>query len=480
MGGLILPAAAPETQGVPSGAILGLIEAAREAELPLHSLLIARHGKLICEAYWSPFTASTLHRMFSETKSLVSIAVGCLCAERGWSLNDTLVSVFPDVPNAAHLSPELRELTLRDTLRMATPYLKTTYKADPDGDWVRSFFTVAPSRRAGSGFAYDTSAAHTLCALVERSTGQSMLEYLRGKCLDEIGFSKAAYCLKDRNGVSMGGSGLMALPRDMLALTVLLANGGKFNDRQLLPENYIKQATACQISTAAGGTDGVDFRQGYGYQFWRLRHNAWCMYGMGGQFSIYLPDRDLVIVTTADTQGIAGGTQMLLDLLWRYLLPALTDTPLPPSRGSELLKQKLAGLKLPCAENKAETSHGSYACVFGENGLGLRSARFSLGSTGGELALTRTDGQTETIAFGIGRNKTGFFTARGAKEPCVASGGFQDRDTFLIRVQLAGERLGDLAIELTFNGSYMTIFSRCFEEWGFYGFDGAATGQLLH
>ena len=156
--------------------------------------------------------------MFSVTKSFTSIAIGLLQEEGRLSLDDSIVKFFPEyVPDTSEAHPWLLATTIRDMLSMRSCHASTTYdKFSSKTDWVKSFFTVAPTHKPGTVFHYDTSSSHTLCALVEKLTGMKMLDYLRNKVLNEIGFSKEAYCLTDGFGVSMGGSGLMATSRDFM------------------------------------------------------------------------------------------------------------------------------------------------------------------------------------------------------------------------------------------------------------------------
>lgn len=116
-------------------------------------------------------------------------------------------------------------------------------------------------------FHYDTSSSHTLCALVEKLTGMKMLDYLRNKVLNEIGFSKEAYCLTDGFGVSMGGSGLMATSRDFMLFALLILNNGKLNGKQYISADYIKESTSFQTATCVTGPVPSE-SQGLWLQFW--------------------------------------------------------------------------------------------------------------------------------------------------------------------------------------------------------------------
>jgi CubicO group peptidase (beta-lactamase class C family) len=87
----------PEEEGVSSRALIRLLEKLEFHNIPMHSLLIARHGSLVLEAYYKPYERNTLHRMFSETKSFTSLAIGLLEADGKISLNDRICSFFPGI-----------------------------------------------------------------------------------------------------------------------------------------------------------------------------------------------------------------------------------------------------------------------------------------------------------------------------------------------------------------------------------------------
>lgn len=203
----------PEATGISASCIMDALREIDARGISMHSFLFCKDNCLVAEGYYAPVKKNDLHRMFSVTKSFVSIAIGFLQEEGRLSLDDSIVKFFPEyVPNTSEAHPWLLATTIRDMLSMRSCHASTTYdKFSSKTDWVKSFFTVAPTHKPGTVFHYDTSSSHTLCALVEKLTGMKMLDYLRNKVLNEIGFSKEAYCLTDGFGVSMGGSGLMAI-----------------------------------------------------------------------------------------------------------------------------------------------------------------------------------------------------------------------------------------------------------------------------
>ena len=136
-----------------------------------------------------------------------------------------------------------------------------------------------------------------MAALVEKLTGLSLLDYLRTKGLSKVGFSNESYCISDGCGVSQGGSGMMAYPKDLLLLAKLAIDYGKIDNIQILPEKYLREATSYKVANFVKGSFLAEM-QGYGYQFWMTKNNGFMMYGMAGQLALCFPDKDLILVTT--------------------------------------------------------------------------------------------------------------------------------------------------------------------------------------
>ena len=324
----------PEAKGISASCIIDTLSEIDIRGISMHSFLLCKDDCLVAEGYYAPVKKDDLHRMFSVTKSFVSIAIGLLQEEGRLSLDDSIVKFFPEyVPNTSETHPWLLATTIRDMLSMRSCHASTTYdKFSSKTDWVKSFFTVAPTHKPGTVFHYDTSATHTLCALVEKLTNMKMLDYLRNKVLNEIGFSQEAYCLTDGFGVSMGGSGLMATSRDLMCFALLILHNGNLNGKQYISADYIKEATSFQTATCVTGPIPSE-SQGYGLQFWTGEHGSIVCYGMGGQLAILLPEYNTAIVTTADTQGYQGGNQVIYDAIFRHILPELEkrQSPWTPS-----------------------------------------------------------------------------------------------------------------------------------------------------
>ena len=473
----------PEAQGIPSKALERFVDKLKEQKIPVHSILMARHGHMIMEAYYQPYDKEKLHRMFSETKSFTSLGIGLLVSDGVIRLEDKICQYFPEyLPGEVH--PWLEEMTIKDMLRMETCHNMTTYKkTSTTENWVRSFFQTVPTHRPGQIFMYDTSASHTLCALVEKLTGQKLLDFLKDRILRQIGFSEESYIMEDPFGVSMGGTGLMAKPTDMLKVGLMLLNGGKDPDdygkedgRQVYPKEYLDQALKFQTSTIMSSLRDW----GYGFQFWKMPDNGFAMIGMGSQDTMCFPEQDMVITMTSDTQGIPNGSDMILNLIRTEIFEQLSDQPLPELGETEqkLWKEKLEKLELPVledwgGENVSQMVNGKdYKFYVNKEGFYRMRLSFETDQTG--VLEYENESGNHQIPFGMGNHQIGMFPEY--DQLCASSGAWCSKDTFYVCCQLIDESVAAVHFKLVFaeNGT-MTILMKKTEETKFNEFQGVYT-----
>jgi Beta-lactamase class C and other penicillin binding proteins len=466
--------ATPEEVGIPSHTIHAFLKRLEKRQIPMHSILLMRHDKLCMEGYYAPYTKTTLHRMFSISKSFTSIAISLLEKEGLITLNDYIMDYFLDmVPDNVH--PWIAHMTIRDMLTMRTCHKATTYKLNMNKNWVESFFTTTPTHPSGRIFHYDTSAAHTLAALVERLTGMELLDYLKENCLNTMDFSRDSYMLKDPFGSSMGGSGLMATPFDILKFGYLLSKQGKIKNQQVLAADYIKTAITNQCSTNVTGTC-LSERQGYGYQIWQNEQKGWVCYGMGGQFIIYLPKQDILCVTTADTQGIQGGNQEIYDALYEEILPFVSDSALSKDINSyKALCQETQNLKiLPLSEGGKPSTlfKNARTYEFSENPLHITS--FSLhideSHTNGTLRFQK-NAIDYILPFGFGYNAISQFPETNYR--CASSAAWSTDSCLYIKANLIDEVIGTIHFQFSFGETDVVLFTRKQEEHLFNDYDNA-------
>lgn len=476
MNGLTFTYKNPEETGIDSSWIMNFLNRLENCHLPMHSFILMKDDAIVAETYYAPYKADTLHRMFSVTKSFVSIAIGLLAEEGKITLDDAIISHFPEKLSGTEKSPYLAKMTIRDMLTMSSCHSKTTYKAPGCTDWVGSFFTTTPSHAPGTTFSYDTSATHTLCALVEKLTGMKMLDYLRTKFLDDTGFSKDAYVIEAPGKESLGGSGLMCTPMDLLRFIYVISKNGVLHNRQVIPADYIKAATSWQTDTY-GKSATWEEMQGYGYQFWMTTHNGYACYGMGGQYALVYPEKNIIVITTADTQGRQGGTQLIYDAFYQEIYDKI-NTENVSSANASSLKQYLKNRTLFCVEGDNTSpladSIQDVRYEMDDNPMGFHWICLSLKKYDGTLDY-ETDKGVFSLPFGIGANEITEFPFYHYKA-CV-SGAFRRKDTFLIKAHLVDECVGNLFIQLVFKDKDVTVMMRKFEETMFNEFDGFMCGH---
>ncbi len=442
----------PEKEGIPSKCIIKFIEQLEKNDVNMHSLLMFRNNKLIFDGYYKPFDENTMHRMFSVTKSFVSAAIGILYGKNLIDINDPIIKYFPEYNNE-NVHNFLKAATIKDLLQMKSPHEKTAFKQIDDPDYVKAFFTVKPTKVPGTAFSYDTSASHTLCALVEKISGENLLDFLRNAFLDKIGFSKSAYCIKDPLGISLGGSGLMALPTDIALLAhVFLNNGrlwGKYEGIQVIPQNYISEACKKQSETFVKGASKEE-KQGYGYQIWRISNNGYMFFGIGGQLAIVLPHLNFVMVTSADTLELQNGVNVIIDLFWKNVYSQISNNIYDVTVDFDRLAQIKTNLHIKAVSsqykvNKADFSESYFVC---QNKYGVEDLCVTVKDNVGKIMFKSKKGKFE-LPFGIRKNVVGKFPYYDYK--CASSGDFFGENVFIVKSHIIDEEIGAVYFQFEFN-----------------------------
>jgi CubicO group peptidase (beta-lactamase class C family) len=324
-----LPRATPESQGVDSNAIAAFVREANSADLGLHSLMILRHGHVIAEGWWKPYTAEQPHMMFSVSKSITATAIGIAEAEGLLSVEDPILSFFPTYATEA-IRKNVAEVKVRHLLSMATGHAVDTMeimRALPNADWVDVFLSVPIEFPPGTHFLYNSGASFVLSAIIASRTGQTAQDYLSSRLFGPIGMETPPWESNNR-GINLGASGVRLRTEDLARIGQLYLQRGLWDGNRVLTEDWIDKATAVQVSNGSDPED--DWSQGYGFQIWRSKHRSYRMDGRYGQFSFVLPDQDAVVAITAGTSL----SREIPEFLWRHLLPGMRGEALPAGHGS--------------------------------------------------------------------------------------------------------------------------------------------------
>lgn len=427
----------PESQGVSSNAIRAFIDSVNRDIKYLHSFMFLRHGQVIAEGWWAPYRHDLQHVLFSLSKSFTSTAVGFAVQEGLISLDDTVLSFFPeDAP--ANPSDNLKAMKLRHILAMGGGQdVDTTERAvtQPEGNWVRGFLSAPVPFEPGTHFVYNSAATYMASAIIQKVTGKTLIEFLTPRLFEPLGI-EGAWWESDPRGINVGGWGLNIKTEDIAKFGQLYLQKGVWQGQRLISEAWIDAATQKQIDNSR--EPNPDWQQGYGYQFWRCRHNAYRGDGAFGQYCIVMPDQDAVIAITSGVDDM----QAVLNKVWEHLLPAMQPAALPEDAASNnALREQLASLSIPftagAKTSPAVAKYNGQVFQMPPNPLGIKSARMNFGEDHAELTYVNDSGE-HAIPIGVGRWLQGKLSLLSGSHPFyqtpflyAGSGAWTDDNTFL-------------------------------------------------
>ncbi len=424
--------ATPESQGISSQAILDFVETAEAEVDALHSFMLIRHGKLVAQGWWAPFEQDKPHMLYSLSKSFTSTAIGLAVAEGLLSLNDTVISFFPD-ESPAEPSANLKAMRVRDLLAMSSGHQDDTTNritTVQDKTWVEVFLALDVEHKPGTHFVYNSGATFMLSAILQKVTGQTVLDFLTPRLFEPLGIDNPTW-ESNPQGINMGGWGLKVKTKDIAKLGQLYLQKGMWNGRRILTEEWVQAASSKQSSN--GSNPDSDWEQGYGYQFWRSRHNNYRGDGAFGQYCIVMPDYDAVL---AITSGL-GDMQKPMNLVWDILLPAMQSEPLPENpQTQKKLQEKLTTLQLNTvageASSKIAKKVSGKTFVVQPNEQGLQSVRFDFKKN--VFTVQSTQGE-RLLSPGYQEWTTSLMPFMGkASEPVALCGAWIEPDCYQIKL----------------------------------------------
>jgi CubicO group peptidase (beta-lactamase class C family) len=356
-----LPRSTPAEQGVDSRGIDSFV--ASLAPMPgieLHSLMVLRHGHLVAERWWRPYRADAPHLLYSLSKSFTSTALGFAVAEGLADLDAPVLSYFPEFDRRI-TDPRSRATRVRDVASMASGHHDDMHAEAArvgGGDLVLGLLLLPPKFEPGSFFAYNQPCTNTVAAIVRRVSGGSLTEFLRPRLFEPLGIRPYGW-LTEPAGGEQGYSGLHVTTSAIAKLGQLYLDKGRWQGSQLLPAEWVAEATRAHVATNHEDEDG-DWDQGYGFQFWRGRH-GYRGDGAYGQYMVVLPEADAVVAITSQCPDMPG----VLDRLWEHLLPALTAGSGPAGRWPD----ESPVLAVPSGDGRGgEMPAGSFRPGRGEGG----------------------------------------------------------------------------------------------------------------
>ena len=288
----------------------------------LHSLMVAKDGKVIYERWDTGHGPDELHVCWSVSKTFTATAIGFAVQDGLLSVEDKVISFFPEEWLPDPRPAELDSLTVEHLLIMSSGFEK-----DMIGD-INGLHDPEPSRTAlnlgfkfmpGSQFKYNSLNTYMLSAIVTRLTGKTVADYLQEKLFDDLGIHNYVWDVSTE-GYSMGGWGLHTTTENLTKMGLFMLQKGQWNGKQLLDEAWFDRAMASHILQHPEKVDPEDdWNQGYCYQMWRCTHGAVRLDGAHCQLVIIIPDKNAVITVTSNISRIR---QFMADI-WKYIYEEL-------------------------------------------------------------------------------------------------------------------------------------------------------------
>jgi hypothetical protein len=330
--------------------------------------------------------------------------------------------------------------------------------------WTKTFLAHPVPFKPSTHFLYNSPATYMQSAIVQKVTGMTVLDYLRPRLFDPLGFKDPKW-ISSPEGVTAGAYGLSARTEEIARFGELYLQKGVWNGKQLIPASWVEQATSMQ--TANGSSPTSDWDQGYGYQFWRSRHNSFRGDGAFGQYCMVIPELDAVVAITSGVRDM----QKVMNLVWDKLLPVMKPGRLPENAAvRKQLETRLAGLTVKFPIGTASSPISSRVSgkwfEFGDNDRGIKAVSFEFNSATPTLIVRTASGETRTSIGNASWSKSRASFTNGLdrflsvpENPLVAaSGTWSAENTFTVKVVLY-ETPFYSTVNFTFDGDRMLIDS---------------------
>ena len=290
-----------EAQGMDSAVLArGLRELSTDVK-HLHSLLIARNGCLVVEAYWPSYNRETKHYLNSATKAVLSALAGIAVHEGRLRETASVLSYLPSYATADE-DPRRRAISVRDLLTMSSGILwrqsppdNTSDDMGHSPDWVRFILQRPMTDNPGRITNYSNGDSHLLSAVLQNAVGKTALELAQRKLFGPLEINEVAWD-HDPQGRSIGSAALQLRPVDMAKIGFLYLQGGEFKGCRILERTWVERSLSVQVRMPTKGGP-----VGYGYYWWiypeRGVAEAW---GGAGQRIAVIRDLKIIAVLTAN------------------------------------------------------------------------------------------------------------------------------------------------------------------------------------
>ena len=294
------------------------IEKCKERGLNMEGVIVWQDGEELARHFFIP---EYRRIQYSVSKSFTSAAVGFAQQEGLLCVQDHVLKYLADKAPAEPCE-NLQNLRLCDLLTMQSGMDLSkdmdVFQNYTEGDYV-TYALSRPFRYApGTTFAYDNMASYLLAFIVQRVTGQNLVDYLMPRLFGPLGIDRPEWDT-DPAGNALGMSGLRINLSELFKFIKLYYDYGMLDGKQILPKAWIEQSTAKQVESGSSDPGKTDNYCGYGYLFWRGQHSSFRADGSLSKYGVILRDKKAIICINADEPR----QQLVLDTMWETIYPQL-------------------------------------------------------------------------------------------------------------------------------------------------------------
>jgi CubicO group peptidase (beta-lactamase class C family) len=424
----------PEAQGMSSEELANYFATWSQPQFNVDSMVVVRHGHIVAEAYGPLTQPQDIREMYSCSKSVTGALIGVLLQEGLLDSIDTpVLDLFPD-RTITNVDARKQALTVRDLLMMGgglecndmqagptTP--ATTDIMETTDDWLQYALDLPVAVDPGTQWYYCSTGTHILSGIITQLTGMSALDYAAEKLFKPLGITQYEW-LSSPTGVSVGYSELWLTPRDMAKFGYLLLNHGQWDGAQIIPADYADASLGKQIETPWPDTV-------YGYGWWRVDSiNFSLAQGMGGQYIMVLPDKDMVVVVTSSMTEVNRPGIQAYPMYFTTVMLSTSDEALPENpEASAALASALQQYHDPAAQ--PAPAMPAFAATVSGKVYGLSATNLLLSSSSLERFL-RYSGRVDSVGVNW------FTLAFDDSAQATITLGFTDNETWTVPIGLDG------------------------------------------
>ena len=289
---------------------------------------IRKDGKVADE--WTRFAAKPRFETYSIAKTFVGVGVGIAIEEGLITLEEKVINSFPEASYDI-INDNAINITVRDLLTMTSGLSETMlwrdgYERKHEHDWIRFFYKNGKfDNKPGTTFLYNNVNSYILGCLIEKKSGQNLREFLRYRLFEPIGIHNVEWTSCPM-GHTIAANALQINVDELGQFGQLIANGGEYNGKRIVSEDYIKKMTTSYYETGEYIPGKTPTKAGYGYQIWIDKENqAVYMWGIFGQYCVVIPKKNIVItiLSLEQTDGGSNGnyeTSPLRKIIWEDIV----------------------------------------------------------------------------------------------------------------------------------------------------------------